>query len=77
MKTIEIRLEESYIDSVMEILKSLKKDMIKEILVKDSSDEMLDSHKEELSRRARKYQDIDKSQLMGLDELKNRIAKQI
>jgi uncharacterized protein (UPF0305 family) len=67
MKTIEIRLEESYIDSVMEILKSLRKDMIKEILVKNSSDEMLDSHKEELFRRARKYQDIDKSQLMGLD----------
>ncbi|MEA2029874.1 MAG: hypothetical protein U9N49_13005 [Campylobacterota bacterium] len=36
MQTIEIKIEDNYIDSVMNILKSLKDDMIKEIHIKNS-----------------------------------------
>ncbi|MBN2824524.1 MAG: hypothetical protein JXQ76_04300 [Campylobacterales bacterium] len=36
MQTIELKIEDNYIDSVMNVLKSLKDDMIKEIRVKNS-----------------------------------------
>ncbi|MFK5975813.1 MAG: hypothetical protein QM493_04845 [Sulfurovum sp.] len=36
MQTIELKIEDNYIESVMNILKSLKDDMIKEINVKTS-----------------------------------------
>ncbi len=36
MQTIELKIEDNYMDSVMNILKSLKDDMIKEIHIKNS-----------------------------------------
>jgi|GEM_PF-2850155 len=36
MQTIELKIEDNYMNSVMNILKSLKDDMIKEIHIKNS-----------------------------------------
>ena len=36
MQVVELKIEDDYIDSVLNILKSLKKDMIKEINIKHS-----------------------------------------
>ena len=38
MQTLEIKVEEQYIDNILTILKNLKEGMIKEIKVKDSKE---------------------------------------
>ena len=38
MQTVEIKVEEQYIDNILTILKNLKEGMIKEIKVKDSTE---------------------------------------
>ena len=38
MQTLEIKVEEQYIDNILIILKNLKEGMIKEIKVKDSKE---------------------------------------
>ena len=38
MQTVEIKVEEQYIDNILIILKNLKEGMIKEIIVKDNKE---------------------------------------
>jgi len=56
MQTIEIKIEDSYIDSVMHILKSLKEDMIQEIHIKKNPPKE-DKSKSNLSDFAGMWQD--------------------
>lgn len=37
MQIVELKIEDNYIDSVLNLLKSLKEDMIKEINIKESN----------------------------------------
>jgi len=37
MQTIELKIEDDYIDTVLNILKSIKNDIIKEINIKDTT----------------------------------------
>ena len=52
MQTVEIKVEEQYIDNILTILKNLKEGMIKEIKVKDSTEfeEWSDKELEEIGK---------------------------
>ncbi len=50
---------------------------IEQYIARLTEEKMLDSHKKELDRRAKKYENIDKSQLMGLDVLHKKFIDDI
>jgi len=74
MQTIELKIEDNCIDSVMNVLKSLKDDMIKEIYVKNSQNANEDL--EEFNRLIRKGQNttiLTKQSAINTDEMMNDI----
>jgi len=74
MQTIELKIEDNCIDSVMNVLKSLKDDMIKEIYVKNSQNANEDL--EEFNRLVRRGQNatiLTKQSAINTDEMMNDI----
>lgn len=54
MQIIELKIEDNYIESVLNLLKSLKEDMIKEISVKESYSNDSDENLKEFYSLVRK-----------------------
>jgi len=76
MQTVELKIEDNYIDSVLNILKSLKKDMIKEINIKHSiQDNINDNLKEFYSiiRKGNNKTTLTKNSAIDTDEMTNDI----
>ncbi len=70
MQTIELKIEDNYMDSVMNILKSLKDDMIKEIHIKNSKS--MNGDLEEFNRLIRKSKNgimLTKKSAINTDEM--------
>jgi len=69
MQTIELKIEDNYMDSIMNILKSLKDDMIKEIHIKNSKS--MNGDLEEFNGLIRKSKNgitIDKNTILNPHE---------
>ena len=71
MQIVELKIEDDYIDSVLNILKSLKSNMIKEINITNSGDNIHNNLKEfySLVRKGNNEIRLTKNSAINTDEM--------